>query len=155
MKKRLYTIFALTLAMILGGCSKEDVSAVLEKEECSAYLTNKSKLDVTVSFFRYMDERKYVVKAGQESEIPDTERWGMMAHQHIAPEDSVVFLFSDGQRVVHRCMVEYDKNNAPIVSFQPTENNIFCVEEGNPPSWTYSTVRARHHRYDYTIYYDR
>lgn len=151
MRKIIYCIIGLATLAMTTSCDKDVISA-FDKLEYFSYLQNKTDQDVMVSFYRYLGERTYNVKAGGETEIPATEVWGMKSHQHIAPEDSVVFQFADGTRIVHRCMVTYLGDTARVTTFLPTENNIFCVdEEGLPSSWKESKIKPMKVRQDYEI----
>ena len=156
-------ILALMLAsactMSLTSC-KETMDNILEdvmKYKVDYYLHNESGQDVTVFFSPRDGEAEgytYKVKKGQVMEISQDAHWCVGVRYR--EQDSVVFVFADGKRVVHTYTDKAYGQDTHDFVYEPETNNIFYTGDGygipaEKDSWVRKQLSTTRHRSDYTI----
>ena len=140
MKRILNLLICTSAAFALASCDLSDIIGGMDKTRNFAYIRNSTELDVEIRYSIYSNPMSINVKAGEEIEIPDTDRWGLVQN----PEDvgEVRLAFNDGSTWTHHCTA--DDNNEPV--FSPSSNNIMDEQ-----SWERSKISGNKYRNTYTI----
>lgn len=154
--------FAIVVAFLLALTSCGDMSDWLymfDKARDDAYITNETDCDVIIrrKYFyhteEYAGDSLYIIAAGQELEIPITDRWSMSLHHQ--EYDTVWFNFADGTSYIHTAHAMRDRNGYDSIVYEPKDynilkiNNLSSQKEDN--SWTHTKIKGRHYRYDFYV----
>ena len=122
-----------------------------EKRSYRAYLHNDTDLGVTVQYgftsWKDATTSRYL-SAGQELEIPEIDYWEVTQH---ATDDSVIFIFDNGTRIVHSYKIELDPLGLGHETFIPEIHNILSSSLDPNPSWTEKNTKGNKWRCDYHI----
>lgn len=151
--KRILIIAAFGLALCLSSC-EDDWSGMFNKVSYTAFLHNETSQNVTLTYrYGYGCEqdsvRTFYVPAGQELEISDGDCWSFT--RHAFPEDSAVFQFEDGFRMVQSYRYEYHDDGTADLRFAPELNNIFSGDVEAHPGWTLTKLKGNKMRHDFYI----
>lgn len=122
-----------------------------EKRTGRSFLHNETDKGVTVEYgFKPWDETSTTVyvAAGEEVEIPDIDRWGIV---HPTNSDSVVFLFEDSVRIVQYYEKVVDSAGLGYETYSPEINNIMADFLSPNPSWIEKNTSGNKWRNDYYI----
>lgn len=125
--------------------------ASCEKRTERSFLNNVTEFGVTVEYgFEPWKESptSVYVGPGEVVEIPDVDRWGLV---HPANQDSVIFLFDDGVRVVHYYENGIDSLSLGHEQYVPEVNNIMADFLSPNPSWKEKNTSGNKWRNDYYI----
>ena len=122
-----------------------------EKRTIRTYLHNDTDCGVTVEYgfvsWKSASTTRYL-SSGQELEIPEVDYWEITQH---SSDDSVVFLFDDGTRIVQQYKIEIDPLGLGHDTFIPEVHNILSNSLDPNPSWKEENTRGNKWRYDYYI----
>lgn len=127
-------------AIALTACDPGGIVGGMDKTRNYAFIRNSTEHNVEIEYNIYSNSKRISVKAGEEIEIADTDRWGLIQN----PEDvgEVRLSFSDGSTRTHYCTA--DENNEPV--FSPSSNNIMDEQ-----SWVRSKISGNRYRNTYTL----
>lgn len=155
---KLSSVLSLFLALYSCG-DMEDLLYMFDKTRYDAYITNETDCDVTIrrKYFYKSDDGSYDslyhIKAGQELEIPITDRWSMSLHTF--EYDTVWFYFSDSTTCIHTAHRLRDIKGFDSMVYVPKDYNILKIDNlsTNPEDncWEKSKIKGRHYRYDFYI----
>lgn len=139
---KLWYVLVVMSLIFFGSC---------EKRTGRSFLNNVTECGVTVEYgFEPWKESptSVYVGPGDVVEIPDVDHWDIV---HPATQDSVVFLFDDGVRVVHYYENGIDSLSLGHEQYVPEVNNIMADFLSPNPSWKEKNTSGNKWRNDYYI----